>query len=185
MNKNFKSYYWDNGRPRGFNVVDDSEPVTYKVIVDPYYKRYTLEKYKEGKFADIIYDSALYDFRWLKPQEQAAWQKQTIEESASEQTCLIRNQDDRVISTEKYTFEKGLCTTCEIYYPHGPLIATQRITYTKLGAEENVVTLLDRLKNPVVIKKYESNEETGEFTTMISELWNTQNINEIADSNIT
>ncbi len=174
MNKTFKSYYWDNGRPRGSGVTEASESVTYKVVVDPYYKRYSLEKYEKGQFVDIIYDSALYDFRWLKPQEQAAWHKETIKETENQLTCLIRNQDDRVIAMEKYTFEKGLCLSCEICYPHGPLIAKQHITYQKLGAEENTVTLLDRLDNPVVIKKYEADEVTGEFTTLISEVWNTK-----------
>jgi hypothetical protein len=177
MNKHFRTYYWDNGRPRGLDVVEPNDKITYKIIVDPYFKRYSLEQYNSGTFVDIIYDSALYDFRWLKPQEQAAWHKKTVEESEEQVTCLIRNQDDRVIATEKYAFEQGLCKSCEICYPNGQLIATQLITYTKFGASENSVTLFDRLSHPVVIKTYEANEESGEFTTMIHEEWNTKELN--------
>lgn len=180
MNKYFRSYYWDNGRPRGMDVVMSPEGTTYKVVVDPYYKRYTLERYDGEKFVDIIYDSALYDFRWLKPQEQAAWHKETIEETEDQSTCLIRNQDDRVIAVERYSFELGLCRCCEISYPSGQIIATQHIRYTKLGEEEDTVTLMDRLGNPVVIKTYEADEATGEFTNMLSEVWNTKEIVERA-----
>lgn len=172
----FRKYYWDHGRPRGAEIADPAETLVYRVIVDPYYKRYSVEQYKNGRFSDIIYDSALYDFRWLKPREQIAWRKETIEAGEGQITCLIRNQDDRAIALEKYTFQAGLCTLCEIYYPHGPLLATQRMMHTKLGAAENSVVLLDRLFRPVVIKNYEADETTGEFTTLIREVWNTKDI---------
>lgn len=172
--KYYTDYYWDHGRPRGAGIAALTEPQVYKIVVDPYYKRYTLERYKNGAFAGIVYDSALYDFRWLKPQEQTAWHKETIEESETEISCLIRNQDDRVIALEKYAFEQSLCTLCKIYYPNGEHLATQHMTYTKLGAAENRVLLVDRLSHPIAIKHYEADEKTGEFTTLLSEVWNTK-----------
>lgn len=176
MNKYFQEYYWDNGRPRGVKSVPASEEKTFKIVVDPYYKRYTVEQYRQGKFAGIVYDSAQYDFRWLKPQEQAAWHKEVVSESEGQVTCIIRNQDDRVIASESYTFEEGLCRSCEMYYPGGMLLATQMISYTKFGAPENKVVLLDRLSHPVVIKKYEADDITGDFTDLIEEVWNTKEL---------
>lgn len=176
MHKYFNEYYWDHGRPRGTAIADFEEPLVYRIVVDPYYKRYSIEQYTNGAFIGIAYDSALYDFRWLKPQEQVAWRKEMIEETPWQTSCLIRNQDDRAIALERYIFEQGLCTLCEIYYPNGELLATQRMAYTKLGASENSVILVDRLSHPVVMKRYEADEKTGEFTTLISEVWNTKNI---------
>lgn len=176
MHKFYRDYYWENGRPRGQDLQQTQEEICYRIVVDPYYKRYSIEKYENQQFLDVIYDSALFDFRWLKPQEQVAWQKVKVVENEKEMTCLIKNQDDRVIAVEKYYFEEDLCRRSEMFYPNGKQLATQVISYTKLGDEKNLVILLDAYSHPVVIKEYEADEDTGEFSLMIKEDWNTKDI---------
>ncbi len=174
MYKYYSNYYWCNGKPKGIGLLTEGqvkEDTSYRIVVDPYFKRFTVEIYNRGKFTEIAYDSALFDFRRLKPVDQNAWQKETIVEDENETVCLIRNQDDRVIITERYLFESGLCTKCEISYPNGQLLSTQKISYTHLGDDANLVTLYDRLMRPVLIKKYEADEDNGEFTTLIEENW--------------
>src|SRR5438105_2699280 len=71
--------------------------VSYKIIADPYYKRISIEKYIQGSFNSLLYDSAIFDFRHLKPAEQNAWQKTTVNDEEAKVICHIRNQDDRLI----------------------------------------------------------------------------------------
>lgn len=171
MHRYYRNYYWDHGRPRGEEVVEAAASEAFRIVVDPYYKRYTIERYKEGLFSAIVYDSALYDFRWLKPQEQVAWRKEVVSEDKERMCCLIRNQDERVIALESYSFQEGLCRSCKIYYPGGALLAEQRICYTKLGDDDNSVTLNDSLGRPIVVKRYHADEESGEFTELVDEKW--------------
>ncbi|MEC7839614.1 MAG: hypothetical protein VX777_06210 [Chlamydiota bacterium] len=174
MYKYYRDYYWKQGKPKGIDVLTEEKISTcesYKIVVDPYFKRYTIEKYSKGIFSDICYDSALFDFRRLKPVDQNAWQKETVNESDNEIICLIRNQDDRVIVKERYIFENGLCRSCETIYPSGYLISTQRIYYKKLGDESNKVVLYDRLEHPILIKVYDADETTGEFSELLNEQW--------------
>ena len=70
----FTHYYWKNGVPQGQNTSTDSSE-SYKIVTDPYHKRYTVEKYLQNRFDSTVYDSQLLDFRKLNPMEKTAWQK--------------------------------------------------------------------------------------------------------------
>jgi len=186
MYKYYRDYFWKQGKPKGLDKLSAEEisaGESFKIIVDPYFKRYTIEKYIRGKFSEIYYDSALFDFRRLKPVDQNAWQKETVSESEHVVICLIRNQDDRVIVSERYVFEDGLCRLCETLYPTGQLLSTQKIYYKKLGDESNKVILYDRFQHPVLIKIYDADEDTGEFTKLLEELWDMSAIPDTLISN--
>lgn len=165
----YRDYYWKMGKPQGLQrITDDTyrSGTAYKIIVDPYYKRFSVERYHDGSFVELAYDSAVFDFRLLKPVEQNAWLKESIDEM----TSLIRNQDDRVIIKEVYSFEEGLCRECRTYYPNGELISIQKISYKKLGDAINGVDLFDRSGRLIVHKEYKAND-SGEFTEMLKEEW--------------
>ncbi len=74
MTKYYLDYFWKNGRPQGLKQVSfeqfQLEKNTYKVVADPYYKRISVERYSLGMFEGVVYDSALFNFRHLKPAEQ-------------------------------------------------------------------------------------------------------------------
>ncbi len=171
----YSDYYWDFGKPRGKNsgeVQRNHKEIRYRIVQDPYFRRYTIEKYSPDTRPELVYDSALLDFRKVKKMEQTGWKKEILEENADTIFCLIRDQDDRIILEESYTFREGLCTGCEIFYPSGGLLSTQVIHYKALGDEDNVVILYDRLLRPVVKKIYAAHETTGEFTDLLHECWN-------------
>lgn len=174
MYKFYEDYYWSKGRPKGKNPIDSCEfnkIECYRIVVDPYFKRYTIEFYKKGKFYEIVYDSALFDFRKLKPVEQNAWKKELVSETSFESICYIKDHDDRIILTEKYQFQQSLCIVCWTSYPNGQHLSTQKTTYKKLGNSSNETILYDRLNHPVLIKEYEADEVTGEFTNLLKEVW--------------
>lgn len=174
MHKNYTNYSWDHGVPRGMGAVEDEKvdnKLIYKVISDPYHKRYSVEKYQGSELLDVVYDSALFDFRWLKPVEQNAWQKETIRETEHEVICLIRNQDERVVLKEQYVFKDGFCHYCKASHPSGQPISLQQMYYTHFGDSFNGVVLFDKLSKPVVFKEYDLDEEFGEFSNLISEMW--------------
>jgi hypothetical protein len=103
MNVFYEDYVWKNGLPYGVRPFQENQNngFSFKIASDPYKKRVSIEKYNKGKFLDVVYDSALFDFRHLKLGEQFAWQKIAISETENEATCHIRNQDDRLILIEK------------------------------------------------------------------------------------
>lgn len=165
----YSDYYWKMGRPQGLHRIADGLPMAgtaYKIVIDPYYKRFSVEKYVDGKFVEFAYDSALFDFRHLKPMEQNAWLKEFVDET----TCLIRNQDDRVIIKEVYTFEGSLCRECKTFYPNGELISMQKMSYKQFGDPFDGVDLYDRNGKCVVHKEYKT-DASGEFTEMLKEVW--------------
>ena len=100
MNHFFSDYFWRNGKPYGKGVIDEIQGKSYKVVSDPYFRRFSVEEYHKGKFQRIIYDSASFDFRHLSPLEQTAWHKEILSETADQVVCLIRNGDDRDILKE-------------------------------------------------------------------------------------
>lgn len=174
MTKHYKDYIWKNGKPYGCAALLENTPlvgISYKVIADPYYKRISIELYQDGIYQKTIYDSALFDFRHLKPVEQNAWQKQTITESADKMICHIRNQDDRLVLIEEYTFDDNLCVECRSYSPHGNLVAIQKIYYQSKQATFDGVLLYDTNDHLVVSKYYKVNEANGEFSELIEECW--------------
>ncbi len=171
MITHYKEYYWKNGKPYGRQIVDPSSIQSFRIIVDPYFKRFSLEKYARGKFEKIIYDSVLLDFRHLTPLHQTAWQKEVIEESEQEQHCILRNQDDRAILVEKTIFMNQRCQVCCLYSIHGLLLSFHQIFYQDWGHPFNGVVFFDTERNPVMIKKYAFDPETDAFSSLLSEEW--------------
>lgn len=171
MTSFFQDYIWKNGKPYGIKIMPIENEVSYKIIADPYYKHISLEKYIKGFFNCIIYDSAIFDFRHLKPAEQNAWQKTTIQEDEKKIVCHIRNHDDRLILIEEYSFENNLCRECRSFSPHGVQVSSQKIFYKSLNDPFNGTVLYDSNKHEVMYKKYEVNLLTNEFSNLLEEQW--------------
>ena len=184
MLKHFTEYYWEDGIPKGLHPIKAPSTIretNYKIVSDPYHKWISIEKYTRSAFEKIIYDSAIFDFRCLKPANQIAWQKFQI--GKSEERCLIRNQDDRIILFENYTFEGNRCLLCKAFSPHGILVSTQKIYWKALGDKVDGVALFDCNEHIVMNKIYEVDSESGEFTNLIQENWNMKNEDQWLSSN--
>lgn len=143
----------------------------YKIISDPYHKRISIERYTQNAFSHVVYDSALFNFKSLTPAEQNAWQKTTVNETDTNIICHIRNQDDRLILIEEYSFNNNLCLKCHSYSPHGILISIQHMFYQFLKNPFNGTILYDSNQHPVMYKRYEVDLTTHEFTEVIEEQW--------------
>jgi hypothetical protein len=167
----FDEYTWRSGKPVGRQLVPKNSLSSFRVITDPYKKRYSVEKYVSGEFVELVYDSNLFDFRQLKRADEAAWQREVVEESAHLIKSLIRSMDERVILIEEVFFQGNLCHTCRLLSPHGVWIATQKMFHRNLGDAFDGVALFDRLDHPILIKKYAKDASSGEFTTLLSESW--------------
>ena len=163
-------YYWSHGVPKGNSIALENAPEAYKIVDDPYHKRYSVERYRKGRFVEVIYDSALLDFRHLKPAAQQGWQREEITRTDTTIECLLRNQEDRVVFLEKHTFETHLCRKCEVFSPYNMLCSVHQMHYTALGDEWNGVILWDRNQHPVMVKRYQS-LESGEFGELLEEQW--------------
>ena len=175
MNKNFKDYFWKEGIPYGINPAEESELLslrTYKIVMDPYRKHISIESYQNGKFSSIVYDSTLLDFRHLKLAAHPAWHKTIFNENENRASCLIRNQDDRLLFQETYTFHQNLCRECKVTSIHGIALSIQQMYYQAFGDHFNGVVLFDVNDHPVMLKQYEVDDKTGEFTTLLKEEWN-------------
>lgn len=168
MVPHFRNYYWKDGKPIGAEL-SAMEGCSYRIITDPYKKRFSVERYEGESCEEVIYDSNLFDFRHLKVEETDAWQRQCIEESPEKRRSLIRNMDERVILIEEAHFQDDCCRECTIYSPHGIWIATQKIFRTSCGDSFDGVTLFDRTHRPVLTKKYAVEEDV--FTTLLCEEW--------------
>lgn len=167
----YKEYFWKEGVPIGKGQVDISiAPLSYKIIADPYRKWISIEKYKEGNFLAVVYDSALFDFRWLKQPERALWEKIPVKNSPSE--AFIKNHDDRIINRETYTFQKNRCIKALLHSPHGFPVGVQRIFYKECSDPVNGVALYDTEGLIVMCKTYTLDPESGEFDHVIEEEWN-------------
>ncbi len=160
MIRTFKNYYWKEGKPYGREAGD-----RYKIVVDPYHKRYSVEEYHQGAYQRVIYDSNLFDFRALKDPRQASWLKIPLSENQS----LLRNQDDRVVLIEKYEFRGEKCSLCHYLTPQMIPVAYHKISLKEWGDPFDGVTLYDMNEMPVMQKKYTL--ENGEFTAVMEELW--------------
>ena len=163
MSIHYRDYRWKEGIPYGIEKCSPSG-VTYKIPMDPYRKRISVEAYRDGAFERLIYDSHLLNFRHLKPEVMLAW------EQTNTGTCTeIRDQDDRLLCIETYTFDGELCRECRITSPHGILIGTHKMHYKALGDTFNGVILFDANDRPVLSKTYEVDEESGQYTELKSE----------------
>jgi hypothetical protein len=177
MFKYFQNYYWKEGKPYGKEEVDPTQAsFSYKVVVDPYYKRFSIEKYRYIYFDRIIYDSYLLDFRHLTLKDQMAWQREFLKEEKDSSICLLRNQDDRAILIETLTFEHDRCRTCITSSVHGIPLAIHRMYYRRLNHPFNGVVLYDMEDRPIMMKVYEIDSLTHEFTDLLIEEWNMQTL---------
>lgn len=171
MTKLYKDYFWKEGIPYGLCAHEENAKLemAYKIVMDPYRKRISIEKYSYGQFQRSVYDSALLNFRLLNPINQQGWQKLTVKENADSTECIIRDQDDRVLFIETYTFSQNLCKKCVAKSPQGILLSIQTMHYKILGDSENEVILYDSNQHPVLQKIYEADTITGDFTHLIKE----------------
>lgn len=183
MFKHFQDYYWKDGKPYGRTEVVDPTltPFSYKIIVDPYYKRFSVEKYHYAHFDKIIYDSYLLDFRHLTLKDQTAWQREVMREEKDSSHSLLRNQDDRAILSETLIFEGEQCKECTTHSIHGIPLAVHRMYYRSHHDRFDGVILYDMEKRPVMMKMYEIDLLTGEFTNLLLEEWNMQTLATLAD----
>jgi hypothetical protein len=195
MLKYYKEYFWKEGTPIGLDPVDEHfSGERYKIVADPYRKRISIEKYQGFDFVSIIYDSALLNFRDLKKPENAAWQKtpgqvpanfnlknlaQRVENPEELVCSFIRNQDDRLLFIEFCLFSKNLCRECYIYSPHGLPLSLHKMYYVHLADPFNGVVLYDMNAHSVMMKRYEFDESTQLFTTLIDEDWTIKKIAKI------
>lgn len=171
MHKNYRDYYWKNGYPYGIGVMEDLKGVTFKIVTDPYWKRVTIERYTDGKFGSLDYDSQWLDFRKLKPENQAQWQREVLEEGPQTVISLIRDQDDRVILKEITRFDGDLCRECVVMTPTGQAISVHKMFYKTLKEEFDGVVLYDNNGKVVMKKHYSFDEPAREFTEMLKEEW--------------
>lgn len=174
MNKSYRDYYWKAGKPYGREAIDSESEVSYKIITDAYGKRYSIEKSYQGIFDKVVYDSLLLDFRHLTLAHQTAWRRERLKEEENKVYCLLRNQEDRAILLETHFFEGPYCYACEIFSIHGLPLATQKQYYQSRQDPFNGVVLLDVEKRPVMMKTYEADPITGEFTVLLQENWDMQ-----------
>jgi hypothetical protein len=175
MFEHFQDYFWKGGKPYGRGKTSSLlSSYSYKIVVDPYFKRISIEKYKFAHFEKVIYDSLLLDFRHLTLKEQTAWQRELLKEDKETSLCLLRNHEDRSILLETLTFEKTLCRTCRTSSGHGISICLHRMYYKSLHDSFDGVILYDIESRPVMMKIYETDPATGEFTKLLKEEWNMQ-----------
>jgi len=174
----YEDYLWKNGQPYGVRACEpfkNKQGILYKIVSDPYHKRICIEKHHGEEFLEIVYDSVLFDFRLLKKGEQYAWQKISILETAESAICHIRDQDDRLILIEKYTFQDNLCRKCQAFSPFGTLISTQKIAYKLFEDPFDGVILYDSNDHKVMSKHYEFDQDKKEFSKLLKEEWEVSN----------
>lgn len=164
----FEDYVWKDGLPAGIHPTQQNG---YKMIADPYRKRISIERYQNDHFIETIYDSVFLDFRHLRNADQTAWERLITEEKENEMTCLIKNQDDRVLFQEHYLYENGICRNCEIRSPQGILLSNHRMYYQHFKDPFDGVALFDANAHLVMFKRYVCNAATFEFGELIEENW--------------
>lgn len=173
MYKHYRNYYWKMGKPYGLDEAHAAQtPYSYKIVADPYFKRLSIEKYQFTLFEKVVYDSILLDFRHLSLKDQMAWEREVMKETEDQSICLLRNQDDRAVLIETLTFENNQCRTCLTTSVHGLPLAAHRMFYRSLQDSFDGVVLYDLEGRAVMMKSYETDPQTGEFTNLISEEWN-------------
>lgn len=167
--KLYRDYIWKMGLPYGVEPVEGSEG--YKIVMDPYRKRVCIEHYTLKAIPDIIYDSALLDFRHLRQPEHAAWQKSVVSETKDQVVCLIRDQNDRLLFIETHAFTDNLCRSCRVTSPHGIELSRHQMFYTLLNDPFDGVILYDSHGHPVMCKRYTYDKESQQFTQLLEESW--------------
>lgn len=180
MNHYYEDYSWKGGKPLGKRILDSSQlfktPLAYRIALDPYNKRISIEQYARGSFTKVVYDSIFLDFRKLNPLEQTAWLRELWREEETSATHLIRDHYDRLVLMETSYFESGRCRLCSIASIHGVPLSTHRMFYRELGDSFNGVILYDSLGKPVMLKEYEVDGDSGEFSQLMREEWDMEAI---------
>lgn len=176
MTKHYRDYFWKEGIPYGIGHIEEpsNENETYKIVMDPYRKHISIEKYIKNCFESIIYDSLFLNFRHLKNEDHRAWKKETVSETPEKVICYLSDQDDRLVFKEIYFFNNDLCTECHVASFHNIPISRQRMYYKTYGDPFDGVILFDQNNHPIVFKKYAFDEELREFTDLIETEWNMQ-----------
>ena len=95
-----------------------------------------------------------------------------LKEEADQTICLLRNQDDRVVLIETLLYEQNRCRSCSLSSVHGIPLSIHRMFYRSCQDLFDGVVFYDAEKRPVMMKQYEIDPETGEFTNLIQEEWN-------------
>lgn len=177
MHPFYRDYIWKKGVPLGCGRLLDDQilqlPFAYKIVDDPYRKRFSIERYLGAAFDQVIYDSQLLDFRRLKPAEQQGWQREIIQQTANETSCLIRNQEERMLYLEHLRFESQYCRECRLSTPQGTPLSIHRLFYTALNDSFDGILLYDNNDHLVLAKRYAVGP-TGEFTELLEERWDHQ-----------
>lgn len=167
----YEDYYWDSGVPKGKHVPNSPSDITYKIHVDPYRKRYSVEEYQETAFQKILYDSALFDFRSLFKGEDASWQREILSENPLSSLTLIRNMEERIILKEELLYDlSGHCRGCTLFSCHGIPLGTQILFDRDCGDPFTGVQFKDITGRVVLQKEYEKNKKTGEFESLVKEI---------------
>lgn len=187
MTKHYKDYFWKNGIPYGIQHVEKPETFdsyTYKIVMDPYRKHISIEKYKQGQFINTFYDSNLLNFRHLKNEEHRAWQKVKVFESKDQVICHLRDQDDRLVFKELNFFKEDFCVESHLYSCHDHLISIQKMFYETLKDPFNGVILYDVENRAVLYKKYAFDVDFCCFMELLEEEFDMQHfkVNKYADS---
>lgn len=156
MHAFYRDYFWKKGIPQGISKVASplNEPNVYKIVMDPYMRWISIEKWGLGAFIEMIYDSKLLDFRKLKPQEQLAWRKERVTESQLQVTSLLYNEDDRLVFKEVAFFEGTKVRRCHFLTLFNILVARHELFYKELSDECDGVILYDRNNHPVMKRLY-------------------------------
>ncbi len=70
---------------------------------------------------------------------------------------------------ERHTLKDNVPIRCEIFSPQNHLLAIQKMSYIPWGGNFNGVTLYDASERVVLVKLYELDSESMEFTDLIEE----------------
>lgn len=171
MSVYYRDYIWKDGLPYGVDPVPESAQISYKVLSDPYHRQVFIEKYVDGRFSSLIYDSRLLNFRKLNPQNQTAWERTIVSETEERIVAHIRNEDDQLIVIETMDYVDGLCRLCRLESPQGIFLSEHRMHYKCLGDAYDGVAMFDSNDHQVLLKKYTFDEESRQFTDLLTESW--------------
>lgn len=165
--KTYSSYVWRDGIPYGVGQASEG----FRLLADSYNKRISVERHNEHGWIETIYDSALLDFRQLKPEFQHGWEAFRIEESEQSVITQLHDDSDRIVALEHYRIEEGRSVSCEIRSPQGTLLATQELFYTDRGAAFNGAVLRDAGGFVVRHNRYDS----PSFENLLADYWDMRN----------
>lgn len=146
MSYYFKDYYWKNLKPVGITP-SNKEVATYKIVEDPYKRWQTIEKYEDGIFISLVYDSQLLDARHFDERELPSWEKILWKEDSFAIYYLYIRRDEKLACYEK--FLKDTPGICEIFSPSGTLCFTQKTYYKSDGAPFDGISLEDSMGKKV------------------------------------